>query len=38
LSSKKVHYLLKARQVAGRHGEIEADALALKTMEQYRVH
>ncbi len=29
------HYLRKMRQVAGRHGEIEADAFALKTLEQY---
>ena len=30
------HYLRKARQVAGRHGEIEADAFALKLLDQYR--
>jgi len=30
------HYLRKTRQVAGRHGEIEADAFALKRLEQYR--
>jgi hypothetical protein len=30
------HYLRKTRQVAGRHGEIEADAFALKVLEQYR--
>jgi hypothetical protein len=30
------HYLRKTRQVAGRHGEIEADALALRILEQYR--
>jgi hypothetical protein len=30
------HYLRKTRQVEGRHGEIEADALALKLLEQYR--
>jgi Zn-dependent peptidase ImmA (M78 family) len=30
------HYLRKTRQVAGRHGEIEADAFALKALEQYR--
>jgi hypothetical protein len=30
------HYLRKTRQVAGRHGEIEADAFALKMLEQYR--
>jgi hypothetical protein len=30
------HYLRKTRQVEGRHGEIEADAFALKALEQYR--
>jgi hypothetical protein len=30
------HYLRKTKQVAGRHGEIEADAFALKMLEQYR--
>ena len=30
------HYLRKTRQVAGRHGEIEADAFILKLLEQYR--
>jgi hypothetical protein len=30
------HYLRKTRQVEGRHGEIEADAFALKTLNQYR--
>jgi hypothetical protein len=30
------HYLRKTRQVQGRHGEIEADAFALQTLEQYR--
>jgi hypothetical protein len=30
------HYLRKTRQVEGRHGEIEADAFALKILEQYR--
>jgi hypothetical protein len=30
------HYLRKTRQVEGRHGEIEADAFAMKTLEQYR--
>jgi hypothetical protein len=30
------HYLRKTRQVEGRHGEIEADAFALKMLEQYR--
>ena len=29
-------YLRKTRQVGGRHGEIEADAFALKILEQYR--
>jgi hypothetical protein len=29
-------YLRKTRQVEGRHGEIEADAFALKALEQYR--
>ena len=30
------HYLRKTKQVAGRHGEIEADAFALQVLEQYR--
>ena len=30
------HYLRKTRQVEGRHGEIEADAFALKLLEHYR--
>jgi hypothetical protein len=30
------HYLRKTRQLEGRHGEIEADAFALETLEQYR--
>jgi hypothetical protein len=30
------HYLRKTRQVEGRHGEIEADAFALKKLERYR--
>ena len=30
------HYLRKTKQVKGRHGEIEADAFALKILEQYR--
>ena len=30
------HYLRKTKQVAGRHGEIEADAFALQALEQYR--
>jgi hypothetical protein len=29
------HYLRKTRQVDGRHGEIEADAFALKILEHY---
>src|SRR3712207_1832566 len=29
------HYLRKTRQVEGRHGEIEADAFALKMLERY---
>ncbi len=29
------HYLRRTRQVEGRHGEIEADAFALETLEQY---
>ena len=30
------HYLHKTKQEQGRHGEVEADAFALKTLEQYR--
>jgi hypothetical protein len=30
------HYLRKTKQVEGRHGEIEADAFALKILKQYR--
>ncbi len=30
------HYLRKTKQVAGRHGEIEADAFALQALERYR--
>lgn len=30
------HYLRRTRQVDGRHGEIQADAFALETLEQYR--
>jgi hypothetical protein len=30
------HYLRKTGQVEGRHGEIEADAFALKMLEHYR--
>ena len=30
------HYLRRTRQVGGRHGEIEADAFALRILEQYR--
>ena len=29
------HYLRKTKQVAGRHGEIEADAFALQALDQY---
>jgi hypothetical protein len=29
------HYLRRTRQVEGRHGEIEADAFALRILEQY---
>ncbi len=30
------HYLRKTRQVPGRHGEIEADAFALRILGKYR--
>ena len=30
------HYLRKTRQIEGRHGEIEADAFALRMLEHYR--
>jgi hypothetical protein len=30
------HYLRRTKQVAGRHGEIEADVFALRTLKQYR--
>jgi hypothetical protein len=30
------HYLRRTKQVAGRHGEIEADAFALRILKQYR--
>src|SRR3712207_4304918 len=30
------HYLRRTKQVAGRHGEIEADAFALQALERYR--
>ena len=30
------HYLRRTRQVEGRHGEIEADAFAMKMLEAYR--
>jgi hypothetical protein len=36
LAHEAFHYLRKTRQVEGRHGEIEADAFALKTLEHYR--
>ena len=32
IAHEAFHYLRKTRQVAGRHGEIEADAFALKTL------
>ena len=35
LAHEAFHYLRKTRQVAGRHSEIEADAFALKMLEQY---
>ena len=31
------HYLRRTRQVEGWHGEIEADAFALRRLEQYRL-
>jgi hypothetical protein len=31
-----LHYLHKTKQVEGGHGEVEADAFALKVLEQYR--
>ena len=36
MAHEAFYYLRKTRQAAGRHGEIEADAFALKTLEQYR--
>ena len=36
IAHEAFHYLRKTRQVQGRHGEIEADAFALKRLEQYR--
>ena len=36
VAHEALHYLRRTRQVEGRHGEIEADAFALKTLEQYR--
>ena len=30
------HYLRRTRQVEGRHGEIEADTFAVRTLKQYR--
>ena len=36
MAHEDFHYLRRTRQVQGRHGEIEADAFALKTLEQYR--
>ncbi len=36
VAHESFHYLRRTRQVPGRHGEIEADAFALETLEQYR--
>ena len=36
MAHEAFHYLRRTRQVEGRHGEIEADAFALKTLEQDR--
>jgi hypothetical protein len=36
MAHEAFHYLRKTRQVKGRHGEIEADAFALKMLEHYR--
>jgi hypothetical protein len=36
LAHEAFHYLRKTRQVEGRHGEIDADAFALKMLKQYR--
>jgi hypothetical protein len=36
LAHEAFHYLRRTRQVAGRHGEIEADPFALKILEQGR--
>jgi hypothetical protein len=36
IAHEAFHYLRKTRQVEGRHGEIEADAFALRTLELYR--
>ncbi len=36
MAHEAFHYLRRTRQVEGRHGEIEADAFALQTLEQYR--
>jgi hypothetical protein len=36
MAHEAFHYLRRTRQVEGRHGEIEADAFALKKLEQYR--
>ena len=33
MAHEAFHYLRKTRQVQERHGEIEADAFALKTLE-----
>jgi hypothetical protein len=36
MAHEAFHYLRKTKQVVGQHGEIEADAFALKMLEQYR--
>jgi hypothetical protein len=36
LAHEAFHYLRRTRQVAGRHGEIEANGFALEILEQYR--
>ena len=36
VAHESFHYLRKTRQVEGRHGEIAADAFALKMLEHYR--
>ena len=36
VAQESFHYLRRTRQVEDRHGEIEADAFALRILEQYR--